>query len=138
MWVDYEACQTKLDLYDFETFFSKVPGWKSYPIIADNENPSSIRFCQTKLGMNIKPCEKGKNSVLDGIKYLKGFNKIIIHPRCTNLAKEARLYCYKVDKYTEEVIPDTIVKAHDHSWDALRYALEGYMKRGVSIVDVPL
>lgn len=138
LWVDYEACGTKIDLYELDTFFSKVPDYKSWPITADNENPASINYCKTHLGMNIKACEKGKNSVLDGIKYLKGFYKIYIHPRCTNLAKESRLYCYKVDKYTEEVLPDIIAKGNDHSWDALRYALEAYMKRKISILDIPM
>lgn len=138
LWVDYEACGVQIDLLEMETFFSTVPTWKTIPTIADNENPSSIRYCKNNLHMNIRACEKGKNSVLDGIKYLKGFRKIYIHPRCTNLAREARLYCFKVDKHTEEVILDVVVKKNDHSWDALRYALEGYMKKSVSLASVPI
>ena len=135
LWVDYEACGTEINQSEYEKFFNQVPDYKKWSITADNQRPDSINFCKS-LGMNIRGAEKGKGSIEDGIDYLKGFDKIYIHPRCTNLVKEARLYCKKVDKHTEEVLP-IIVDAHNHSWDALRYALEAYMKKKVSILDIP-
>ena len=137
LWVDQEVCGAEVDFKDLDKLFAKVPDYKRWLIKADNARPESISYCKKELNMNIEPVEKGKGSVEDGIEYLKSFNKIIIHPRCTNLIKEARLYCYKVDKHTEEVLP-IVVKSNDHSWDALRYALEGYMKKSVSFFDVPI
>ena len=60
--------------------------------------------------------------------HLKGFKVIHIHAvRCPNMAREARLYSYKVDKKTNEVLP-VIVDKWNHGWDALRYSLDGYIQ----------
>ena len=137
IWVDYESCGVGIDYPEYPNFFKKVPEYNKWSIIADSQRPDTISYCRKTLGLNMKATEKGKGSVEDGIDYLKSSNKIIIHPRCTNLVREARLYCYKVDKHTGDIIPK-IVDDNNHSWDALRYAYEGYMKRKVSIFDAPL
>ncbi|MCX8623964.1 terminase large subunit, partial [Gilliamella sp. B3759] len=61
------------------------------------------------------------------IAYLRGFKQIIIHPRCKHTAEEARLYSYKSDRVTNEVLP-VIEDKNNHCWDAVRYSLDGYIK----------
>jgi phage terminase large subunit len=78
-----------------------------------------------------KPCEKGKGSVEDGIAFIKSFDEVVIHPRCEQTISEFRLYSYKVDRLSGDVL-DTIVDSNNHFIDALRYALEPIMK-GTSI-----
>lgn len=51
----------------------------------------------------------------------------MIHPRCTGIAKEARLYRYKVDRITKEVLP-VIVDKNNHGWDGIRYGLDGHIQ----------
>ena len=53
---------------------------------------------------------------------------IHIHARCKYFAQEARLYKYKVDRITGDVLP-IIVKAWDHGPDALRYGHDGLITR---------
>ena len=72
-------------------------------------------------------CKKGKGSVEDGIAFLRSFAKIVIHPECSEAQKEARLYSYKVDRLTGDVTPN-IIDAHNHVWDAVRYAVEPIMR----------
>jgi len=55
----------------------------------------------------------------------------VIHPRCEQTISEFRLYSYKVDRLSGDVL-DTIVDSNNHFIDALRYALEPIMK-GTSI-----
>jgi len=56
-------------------------------------------------------------------------------PRCTETIKELRLYSYKVDRHTGDVLP-TLVDANNHYIDALRYALAPLIKRkGASMID---
>jgi len=43
---------------------------------------------------------------------------------------EAKLYSYKTDKLTGEVLP-VIVDAHNHCWDSVRYALVNLIKGGI-------
>jgi len=51
-----------------------------------------------------------------------------VHPRCRKLIEETRLYSYKVDRLSGDVMPD-IVDAHNHYIDALRYALAPLIQR---------
>ena len=73
-------------------------------------------------GFRIEPCEKWKGSVEDGIAVLRSFEKIIIHPHCVHAQEEARLWSYRRDRLTGDVLPD-VKDGNDHCWDAVRYAL---------------
>src|SRR5260363_173844 len=41
--------------------------------------------------------------------------------------QEARLYSYKVDARTGDILP-LIEDKHNHGWDAVRYSLDGYIR----------
>jgi phage terminase large subunit len=52
-----------------------------------------------------------------------------------NTAREARLYRYKtdpkaVDEKGQPLVLPIIVDKHNHTWDAVRYSLDGYIQRG--------
>jgi phage terminase large subunit len=69
------------------------------------------------------PVYKWPGSIEDGIGYLRGYESIIIHPDCKHAVQEAKLWSYKVDKKTNEILPEVLDK-HNHIWDAVRYALQ--------------
>ncbi|RFT09525.1 PBSX family phage terminase large subunit [Providencia rettgeri] len=105
--------------------FTGIPEARKWPIKADNSRPETISHIKTQ-GFNISAAKKWQGSVEDGITHLRGFKQIIIHPRCKETAKEARLYSYKTDRITGEVLP-VIQDANNHCWDAVRYGLDGYI-----------
>ncbi|MBI6520573.1 PBSX family phage terminase large subunit [Proteus mirabilis] len=105
--------------------FSGIPEARKWPIKADNSRPETISHIK-KQGFNISAAKKWQGSVEDGITHLRGFKQIIIHPRCKETAKEARLYSYKTDRITGEVLP-IIEDKNNHCWDAVRYGLDGYI-----------
>jgi phage terminase large subunit len=72
-------------------------------------------------------CDKWPGSVEDGVSHLRSYEKIIIHPRCTHAIDEARLWSYKVDKLTGDILPDLVDK-HNHIMDSIRYALAPIIK----------
>jgi phage terminase large subunit len=74
---------------------------------------------------------KWPGSVEDGVAYLRSFEEIVIHERCTHTIEEARLYSYKTDKQTDEVLP-IIEDRHNHCWDAVRYSLDGLIQQGTT------
>ena len=45
----------------------------------------------------------------------------MVHPDCSETARECRLYSYVVDKHTQEIRPKILDK-HNHYIDAIRYA----------------
>jgi len=50
------------------------------------------------------------------------------------MQREARLYSYKVDKLTGDVTT-AIVDAHNHGWDAVRYAVSPMIRRKEFVFD---
>ena len=78
-------------------------------------------------GFNIEAAEKWPGSVEDGVAHMKGFKRIVVHERCVHLAQEFRLYAYKVDKVSGDILP-IIVDKWNHGIDAVRYGLDGYIQ----------
>lgn len=123
-----EAFKTGLELDDTASFVAaKIPGFEREVSRWDNARPESISHL-TRHGLpRAKAVDKWPGSVEDGIAYLRSFRKIVIHPECVNMQREARLYSYKVDKMTGDVTTK-LVDAHNHGWDAVRYAIGPMIK----------
>ncbi len=91
------------------------------PVIADSAEPKSIDEIYS-YGVNIRPTEKGKDSVRQGIQYVQDL-KISVTKRSVNLIKEYRNYCWAVDRLGETIRPNIPEKSFNHCMDALRYGL---------------
>lgn len=133
LFVEYEAGQIELELDDAPTFLSyHIPGWERYVSRWDNARPESISLF-TRIGMpHAEAADKWPGSVEDGIQFIRSFKWVVIHPRCKETIKEAKLYSYKVDRYTADILPD-VVDAHNHYWDAIRYALAPIIRSPVMV-----
>lgn len=128
--VEKEAWKVGLELDDTAPFFKRnIPECASGVIRADSARPETISYIGRVGGLQIRPAEKWKGSVEDGIAYLRKFEQIVFHPRCAHSIQEARLYSYKVDRLTGDVLADVVDK-HNHGWDARRYAHEPMITRG--------
>lgn len=125
LYIEYEAYGVGVELDHMPEFYDKIPESRKWSIKADSARPETISYLKRQ-GFNISAAKKWQGSVEDGITHLRGFKQIIIHPRCKETAKEARLYSYKTDRITGEVLP-VIEDAYNHCWDAVRYGLDGYI-----------
>lgn len=125
LYIEYEAYGVGVELDHMPEFYDKIPESRKWPIKADSARPETISYLKRQ-GFNISAAKKWQGSVEDGITHLRGFKQIIIHPRCKETAKEARLYSYKTDRITGEVLP-VILDDNNHCWDAVRYGLDGYI-----------
>lgn len=127
LYVDHEAYGVGVEIDETPQLYESVPYARDYPIYADCARPETISYLRRQ-GFNIDAVDKWQGSVEDGIAHLNGFEEIVIHERCKNTAKEARLYQYKVDRITGDILP-VLVDKHNHCIDALRYSLNGYIQR---------
>jgi phage terminase large subunit len=128
LYIEHEAGRTGLELDDTAGYLIKrVPDIAASVIRCDNARPESISFIKRNGLPRARPCVKGKGSVEDGIAFIKSFDEVVIHPRCKQTISEFRLYSYKVDRLSGDVL-DAIVDSNNHYIDALRYALEPVMK----------
>lgn len=129
LYVEHEAGRVGLENDDIAAFMIQhLPGIERHVVRADNSRPETISHVRNDGGgrrsclPQIIPCEKWPGSVEDGIAHLRSYREIVIHPRCTGFLREARLYSYKTDRLTGDVLP-IVVDAHNHYIDAARYGL---------------
>lgn len=88
-------------------------------IWVDNSRPEVIEEMK-RAGLNAKPSIKGKNSVKDGIDYLK--QKVLyVTKGSINLLKEMKMYKWKEDG--EGRVLDEPVDLFNHAIDATRYGV---------------
>lgn len=109
-----------------------MPGSTEWPIKGDSARPETISYLKNRAGLHIEAADKWPGSIEDGVAYLKSFDKIVIDPRCSHTADEFRLYSYKTDRVTQEVLP-VILDKNNHCLDGLRYALSDYIRNPDSV-----
>lgn len=100
----------------------KSLGFSKSVIVADCAEQKSIAEIKKAGITRIKPCEKGKDSILHGIQKLQQY-QIIVHSSCTGIITELENYSWEKDKKTDEYINKPIDK-FNHYIDALRYSLQ--------------
>ena len=120
LFVEYDDGEVGCELDDTPALFDRVPGARKHTIRADSSRPETISHVARR-GFRIESVEKWPDSIKDGIAFLRSFEKIVIHPRCREMASEARLYRYKTNAAGDPLpVPQD---KNNHRWDALRYAL---------------
>lgn len=105
LYIDYEAYGIGVEINELKKLYSVVPGYDQWPIYCDCARPETISYLANHDFLNAKPAEKWQGSIEDGIAYIKSFDQVVIHPRCKHTADEFRLYSYKTDRLTNEVLP---------------------------------
>lgn len=134
LYIDYESGGVEVEFEDLPALFEVIPDIRRWEIRADNARPETISY-MARQQFNIKACPKWKGSVEDGIEYIRSFRKIYVHPRCKHTYEEFKFYSYKQDKNTGDVLP-IVVDKNNHYMDALRYALNPYIQKNVSILEI--
>lgn len=129
LYIHREAFKVQLELDDTVPFVTGlIPSFLTHKSRWDNARPESISYLRRHGMPSAVAVDKWKGSVEDGIKFMRSFRKIIVHPRCRNTAREMRLYSYKKDRLTGDVLPQ-IVDSDNHGIDAIRYALSPMITR---------
>jgi len=98
---------------------------KYIEIIADSAEPKSIDELR-RYGFNIKPAQKGPDSILNGIDILKR-NRLYVTKQSTNLIKEFNNYKWVTDKNGNKL--NKPVDMFNHALDAVRYVALNKMRQ---------
>jgi len=137
LFIDHEAYGYHVEMDDLPALWkANVPYTAEWPIMCDNARPETIAYMKRHGFPRATAAEKWKGSVEDGIAYMKQFKRIVVHPRCPNIAQEFRLYSYKKEARTNRILP-VVVSMHDHGIDSCRYALSDLIRGGVGYFKVP-
>ncbi len=134
LYIDYESGGVGVEFEELPALFKKIPEINKWEIRCDSARPETISY-MSRQGFRTVACPKWNGSVEDGIEYIRSFRRIYIHPRCKHTYEEFKFYSYKQDKNTGEVLP-VVLDKDNHYCDALRYALNPYIQKNVSILSV--
>lgn len=128
LYVSHEAGGRGIELDAIAAHVNEaIPGFDEGVSRWDSASPGSISIL-TRSGLpKAIGAEKWQGSVDDGIRFLRAFREIVVHPRCTNTIGEMRLYSYKVDRLTGDILP-VLVDANNHWIDAIRYSVSPLIK----------
>lgn len=132
LFIDQERGGYHIELDELVPLAITMPGMRKRPkIYADSSLPGNISYLNNN-GLYVEGAKKYAGSVEDGIRHIKAYSKIHIHPRCKCVIYEFRNYKWKVDQTTKEILPIPIDK-NNHYVDALRYALSKQIEQKNSL-----
>jgi phage terminase large subunit len=136
LYLEHEAYGVGVEIDKTPALFDTVPGAREATIRADSARPETINYLARNGYPGITSVVKWAGSVEDGVAAMRGFEQIVIHPRCRHAEQEARLWAYKVDRLTGDVLPELVDK-NNHIMDAIRYALQPIIRQppGFGLMD---
>ena len=129
--------KTNKKLYVFDEMYEKgmsnkrifetvtAMGYKKERITADCAEPKSIDELKG-MGLKVTAAVKGRDSINNGIQWIQDL-EIIIHPRCVNSITEISNYTWQQDKFGKKL--NEPIDDFNHLMDAMRYALEKYIRK---------
>jgi phage terminase large subunit len=133
LYIDQCVGSVGVDINQTPELFDAIPTIRKWTSIADSARPETISYMRQHGFPRMKSSKKGKGSVEDGIEKIRGFKEVVIHERCKEVIEEFKLYSYKKNSTTGDIMPIPEDK-HNHYVDALRYALEDYgHKTGIDL-----
>lgn len=148
LYICNEAYGHKVEINGLSELYNEIPNVKEWTIKGDCSEPATISYLaqdydeETKeKGFDIVSCKKFPGSVQAGINFMRSFDKIYVHPRCPETARELRLYAYKVDKKTGKLAKKLgadgkskyiILDKNNHCLDGVRYLLDDHIEDSVS------
>jgi len=128
LYIEYEAYKVGLEIDQTADYLKKcIPQVADYTLRADSARPETISYLKRHGLPKVEGVKKWPGSVQDGVAHLRSYAEIIVHPRCKETIQETRLYSYKVDRLSGDILPE-IVDAHNHCIDAARYAISPLIK----------
>lgn len=129
IYIEYEAYSAGVEIDGTASFIAnQIPGFADHVSRADSAEPKTISYLSRSGLPRIEPVKKWPNSVMEGVRFIRGYEAVVIHPRCPNAARDFRLYSHKTDRLSGDIMPD-LLDADNHAPDTLRYALAPLIKQ---------
>ena len=132
-WVEQIVYETELTNTQLGKKMKKAGISKTDDCYWDCAEPKSIQELK-EMDFNVKPCEKGPDSVRAGIDFLKE-QKIHIIDGSEKIITEQKSYVWKEDKDGNTL--NVPLEMDNHAMDAIRYGIYTHCKRAFGAVGIP-
>jgi phage terminase large subunit len=129
LYVEKEAWGLHVDIDKLPNLLGQVITLRGVVIRVDSSRPETVSYLRQHGFPNTESVEKWSDSVQDGVSRMRAFEQIVIHPSCTHTAEEFRLYSYKTDRLTGDVLTDIVDKSN-HCIDSIRYGIAPLIRSG--------
>jgi phage terminase large subunit len=129
LYVEKEAWGLHVDIDKLPAMLGQIMTSPGHVIRVDSSRPETVSYLKQHGFPNTESVEKWPDSVQDGISRMRAFEQIVIHPSCTHTSEEFRLYSYKTDRLTGDVLTDIVDKAN-HCIDSIRYGIAPLIRSG--------
>lgn len=127
VWIEHEAYGSEVEIDGMAAFIVRqMPDFADYVSRADSAEPKTISYAKRHGLPLMEGVKKWPKSVMEGVRFLRSFREIVIHPRCKNSIQDFRLYSHEKNK-AGDILPD-LKDANNHAVDAVRYALAPLIK----------
>lgn len=127
IWIEQEAYGQNVEIDDMARFINqRITDFADYASRADSAEPKTISYARRNGLPRMEPVKKWPNSVIEGVRFMRGFREIVIHPRCKGSISDFRLYSHKTNS-AGDILP-ALEDANNHAVDAVRYALAPLIK----------
>lgn len=113
LYVEEEAYGVGVEIDHLPRLFDSVSGMREHVCRADNARPETISYMQRNGYPRMIAVEKWGGCVEDSVETLRSFRQIVIHPRCKHMEQESRLWSYKTDRVTGDILP-VLAGGNDH------------------------
>jgi phage terminase large subunit len=130
LYIEYEAAGLEVDTDDLPALWDEIPGARNHIARADCSRPETISAVKRAGYNRVVACQKWTGCEEDGIDHLRTYKNIVIHPRCELAIQEAKLWSWKKDRLTGDILRVTTGK-FDNTWAAARYGLEPIIRFGL-------
>lgn len=128
LYIEKEAYGVGIEIDNTHNFITNhIPEFDRYASRADSAEPKTISYLQRHGFPRMEGVKKWPNSINEGIRFIRGFKSVIIHPSCKGAIDDFRLYSHKLDKLSGDILPD-VLDANNHAPDAVRYAIAPLIK----------
>jgi phage terminase large subunit len=129
LYIQKEAWGLHVDIDKLPRLLGEVHDAEKHVIRVDSSRPETVSYLKQHGYPNTVSVEKWPDSVADGISRMRAFEQIVIHPSCEHTIQEFRLYSYKKDRLSGDVLPDIVDKSN-HCIDSIRYGIAPLIKLG--------
>lgn len=127
LYIDHEAYKVGCEIQDTPALILTIPEAETYTLNCASDRRDRVNDL-IRRGLKAISVGRQQNSINDGVDFLRGF-QIIVHPRCSHVISDLRLYSRKTDKRSGAVLSELEDK-NNHCIDAIRYMVDEVRRLG--------
>lgn len=129
LYISREAYKIGVEVDDYPGFLEDgIPDFKKVKTYCDSARKELTSLLRRHMACSMEDVEKWPGSIMDGVRFVRKFRKIIVHTRCPNTYRESKQYKYRKRK-DGTIISGDPIDANNDAMDCIRYLISDFVPR---------